>query len=100
MTGITLRVLISEQVPLAHAFKIMLEKDMFFHGYYTDSCSNSSYCSLGLLSRYYVNMCLYLLCRQILLVPSSLPDKYPDTYGLIYQPLSRQNNLSHIFNFT
>ena len=42
----------------------------------------------------------YLLCGQILLVPSSLPDKYPDTHGLIYQPLSRQNNLSHIFNFT
>ena len=40
----------------------------------------------------------YLLCGQILLVPSSLPDKYPDTYGLIYQPLSRQNYLSHIFN--
>ena len=37
------------QVPLAHAFKSMLYKDMFvslFHGYCTDSCSSSSYCSL------------------------------------------------------
>ena len=61
---------------------------------------------IGSLSRYYVDMCSlsrycvdmsaqYLLCGQILLVPSSLPDKYPDTYGLIYQPLSRQNNLYH-----
>ena len=33
---------------------------------------------------------------------SSLPGsgRYPDMYGLIYQPLNRQNNLSHIFNFT
>ena len=65
------------------------------------------------LSRYYVDMCplskycvdiirsaQYLLCGQILLVPSSLPDKYPDTYGLIYQLPARQNDLSHIFNFT
>ena len=70
------------------------------------------YMDIGPLSRYYVDMCpLSRYCVDIclhsnycadrfLLVPSSLLDKYPDTYGLIYQLLSRQNNLSHIFNFS
>ena len=61
------------------------------------------------LSRYYVDMCpLIRYCVDICLHSNYcadrfcwfLLDKYPDTYGFIYQPLSRQNNLSHIFNFT
>ena len=65
-----------------------------FSRYYVDMCPLSRYCVDNIMSAQ------YLLCGQILLVPSSLPDKYPDMYGLMYQPLSRQNNLSHIFNFT
>ena len=65
--------------------------------YYVDIGHLSRYyVDIGTLSRYYVDMCPH--SSQNLLVPSSLPDKYTDMYGLIYQLLNRQNNLSHIFN--
>ena len=63
------------------------------------------------LSRYYIDMCLpswycvdlcplrnYCVERFCWFLAVSLIN-YTDTYDLIYQPLSRQNNLSHIFNF-
>ena len=57
---------------------------------------------IGPLSRYYVDMCplrMYCVDRFCWFLAVSLIN-YPDMYGLIYQPLSRQNNLSHIFHIT
>ena len=91
--------------------------------YYTDLCPLSRYCldrcpfsrycvDMCPLSRYYMDMCplsrYYVdiyphsnyrvdIFRWFLAVSKI---NYPDTYGLIYQLLNRQNNLPHIFNFT
>ena len=81
--------------------------------YYVDIGPLSRYyVDIGPLSRYYVDMCpLSRYCVNICPHSNHCVDtfcwflavsliNYPDMYGLIYQPLSRQNNLSHIFHFT
>ena len=66
-------------------------------------CAISKYClDMCPLSRYCVNICPHsnhCADRFCWFLAVSLIN-YPDMYGLIYEPLSRQNNLSHIFNFT
>ena len=60
------------------------------------------YVDIGPLSRYYVDMCplsKYCAATFCWFLAVSLIN-YPDMYGLIYQPLSRQNKPSHIFHFT
>ena len=81
--------------------------------YYVDMCLLSKYCvDMCPLSKYCVNICpLSKYCVNMCLHSNHCADgfcwflavsliNYPDMYGLIYQPLSRQNNLSHIFHLT
>ena len=78
-----------------------------------DRCPLSRYCvDMCPLSKYYVGMCpLSRYCVDICPHSSYFADRfcwflavslvnYNDMYGLIYQLLTRQNNLSHVFDFT
>ena len=71
--------------------------------YYVDMCALSKYyVDMCALSKYCVNICPHsnhCADRFCWFLAVSLIN-YPDMSGLIYQPLSRQNNLSHIFRFT
>ena len=101
------------QVPSVLAFKRKFQKKMCSHNhdggkqflcssYCVDRCPLSRYCvDRCPLSRYRVDRCphsnywvdSFCWFLAVYLI------NYTDTYGLIYQLLSRQNNLSHIFNF-
>ena len=61
----------------------MSEHQLLFSRDYVDMCPLSNHCA--------DRFCWFLAVSLI---------NYPDMYGLIYQPLSRQNTLSHIFHFT
>ena len=55
---------------------------------------------VGTVWTYVRRVTTVLLRGKILLVLSVSLINYPDMYGLIYQLLNRQNNLSHIFSLT